>query len=139
MRILILGLLLLAVLAHSQTVKPTLAIQKIDRSRVVNVPHAPLEFSEANARYYVLENRGKVSIKSFRLGCVSVSEKEFLIVHRMAPIVATLAPGERWFSGGNHGDPNQAKCQKMNAKLAVIEADCGDGTHWRPVRKSKQN
>lgn len=117
-----------------QTTKPPSPLEHPGGKEVwaSNFPRAPLEIKVEGDRSYTLNNKSKVAIKSYRLGCVREStKKNVVIVYRMPPEEITIAPGESWGIMGFHHNADKTECERKSAKVAVVEVDFEDGTVWQ--------
>jgi|SRR5579864_747227 hypothetical protein len=98
---------------------------------VLDVPTSPLKLTSDSENFYQVENRSKVDVKAFRLGCVHTENGGKSIRFLFPRSEKAIEPGEAFYSLKSHGTAGEiAQCKALNSQLAVVEVWTGDDGAW---------
>jgi hypothetical protein len=98
----------------------------------VNLESSPLVFEiNESRRVLYLYNYGLKRVSSYRLGCVSSTPGKVRILRKMPVTTADLEPNQWLLNSVYVYAKDKARCDKVQAKLAVVEVRFSDGSRWK--------
>jgi len=115
----------------------------VPKEWIVNLPSSPLSISPASKVKAVrFDSRSTGNIVGFRLGCVAETKDSFTILEVLKEqrinLPAAIGEGDIdpqiIFMPISEFDGYRSRCEKANAKVAVIEVEFSDGGIWKAKR-----
>lgn len=103
----------------------------------INLPSSPLRIARTpNGRLMTLSNHSSNRITQYQLGCVIKESDKVKVVCKMNRQKTDLLPadsvkGEVYFESLDSREKHKERCDKKNAKLAVVEVIFADGSVWK--------